>query len=131
MAQQPSIKFEFRNDREHIRGLATARPEVAGEPPAVELFVRNERLAAASSDDDRATLGFLVPGNADSAKAFFDDMADAFANYPRNLQAMLYGWWAEPVSTHSVVVFDDTVLTPERVAALKAELDAPQPDGAA
>jgi hypothetical protein len=131
MAQPSSTKFEFRNDKgDHIRGLATARPEVAGDPPAVELYIRNETIAA-DGDEDRATLGFLVPGNGDSAKAFFDDMVDAFANYPRNIQAMLEGWWAEPLETSGAVILDEATVV-AKVAAVKAELDAdaPQPDAA-
>jgi hypothetical protein len=130
MAQPRSIKFEYRNDNIHLRGLATARPEVAGDPPAVELFIRNERDAA-DEGDEHATLGFLVPGNGDSAKAFFDDLADSFANYPRSIQAMLVGWWHEPIETAGAVVLGPETATAERCAAVKAELDAPQPDGAA
>jgi hypothetical protein len=131
MAQPSSIKFEFRNDRgDHLRGLATARPEVAGDPPAVELYVRNERVAAENGDDVGATLGFLVPGNGDSAEAFFDDLADAFANYPRNIRALLEGWWAEPLATHGVAILpEEDVAT--KATTVKAELGAPQPDGAA
>ena len=132
MAQPSSIKFEYRDDTNHIRGLATARPEVAGDPPAVELYIRNEIVAANPyGDEDRATLGFLVPGNGDSAKAFFDDLTDAYANYPRNIQAMLEGWWAEPLETSGAVILDEATVV-AKVAAVKAELDAdaPQPDAA-
>jgi hypothetical protein len=108
MAQLNYIKLQAPaiERKDDIRGLIVQLPEEPDQGQAVHVLLENAQQTAERAAEHGplgGTLLFKVPGNADAGRAFFDDIVDAYHNFPRNLHAMLHGWWEEPLAKASAV----------------------------